>query len=82
MLMIHALLAVPLRSYFQPPVIMSAIPFGRARAIWGHLLVGMDMTILSMVGIPALAGVVVLNRSTTSPFMAARQPRSHYLQGE
>ena len=59
MLMIYALLAIPLRSYSQPLVIMSAIPFGLVGAVWGHLLMGMDLTILSMFGIVALAGVVV-----------------------
>ena len=38
---------------------MSSIPFGLVGEIWGHLLMGMDMTILSTFGIPALAGVAV-----------------------
>jgi multidrug efflux pump subunit AcrB len=59
LLAIYALLAVPLRSYLQPLVIMSAIPFGLVGAVWGHLIMGMDLTILSMFGIVALAGVVV-----------------------
>jgi multidrug efflux pump subunit AcrB len=57
--MIFALLAVPLRSYVQPVIIMLAIPFGLVGAIWGHLLMGMHLTILSIFGIVALAGVVV-----------------------
>jgi multidrug efflux pump subunit AcrB len=59
LLVIYALLAIPLRSYVQPLVIMSAIPFGLVGAVWGHLVMGMDLTILSMFGIVALAGVVV-----------------------
>ena len=59
LLAIFALLAVPLRSYLQPLIIMSAIPFGLVGAILGHLLLGMDLTIVSMFGIVALAGVVV-----------------------
>ncbi len=59
LLAIFALLAVPLRSYLQPLIIMSAIPFGLVGAILGHLLLGMDLTIISMFGIVALAGVVV-----------------------
>ena len=59
LLAIFALLAVPLRSYLQPLIIMSAIPFGLVGAVLGHLLLGMDLTILSMFGIVALAGVVV-----------------------
>ncbi len=57
--MIYALLAVPLRSYVQPLLIMSAIPFGVVGAIWGHLIMGMNLTILSMFGLVALTGVVV-----------------------
>ncbi len=56
---IFALLAIPLRSYIQPLLIMSAIPFGIVGAILGHLIYGMDMTIISGFGIVALAGVVV-----------------------
>jgi multidrug efflux pump subunit AcrB len=59
LLLIYALLAIPLRSYVQPLVIMSAIPFGLVGAVWGHMIMGMDLTILSMFGIVALAGVVV-----------------------
>ncbi|MCZ6746093.1 MAG: efflux RND transporter permease subunit [Acidobacteria bacterium] len=59
LILIFALLAIPLRSYLQPLIIMSAIPFGLVGAIWGHLLIGLDLTILSMFGLVALAGVVV-----------------------
>ena len=59
LLMIYALLAIPLRSYLQPVVIMSAIPFGLVGAVWGHVLMGLDLTILSMFGAVALSGVVV-----------------------
>lgn len=59
LIMIYALLAVPLKSYYQPLIIMTAIPFGLIGAIWGHVLMGMNLTILSMFGIVALAGVVV-----------------------
>ena len=57
--MIYILLAVPFRSYFQPLIIMSAIPFGLIGAVLGHLLMGFDLTILSGFGIVALTGVVV-----------------------
>jgi multidrug efflux pump subunit AcrB len=59
LLMIFALLAIPLGSYVQPLVIMTAIPFGLVGAAWGHVIMGIDLTILSMFGIVALAGVVV-----------------------
>ena len=59
LLMIFALLAVPLRSYVQPLIIMSAIPFGLVGAVWGHLVMGLDVTMMSMFGLVALTGVVV-----------------------
>jgi len=56
---IYALLAIPLRSYLQPLIIMSVIPFGALGAMGGHLLLGMPLTFFSIVGMVALAGVVV-----------------------
>ncbi len=56
---IYALLAVPLRSYFQPLLIMSVIPFGLVGAFGGHLLMGRDLSMMSVIGIIALSGVVV-----------------------
>ena len=57
--MIYGLLAVPLRSYIQPIVIMSVIPFGFIGAVIGHVIFDMAVNILSLFGIIALAGVVV-----------------------
>lgn len=56
---IYALLAIPFRSYSQPLIIMSAIPFGIVGAIAGHLIMGFNLSILSIFGIVALSGVVV-----------------------
>ncbi|MEM1444011.1 MAG: efflux RND transporter permease subunit, partial [Verrucomicrobiota bacterium] len=56
---IYALMAIPLRSYIQPVLIMSAIPFGFIGAVIGHLLLGLPFSVLSLCGIIALAGVVV-----------------------
>ncbi|MCB1184537.1 efflux RND transporter permease subunit [bacterium] len=58
-LMIYVLLAVQFKSYSQPVVIMSAIPFGLVGAVWGHALMGIDLTLISMFGVVALTGVVV-----------------------
>ena len=58
-LMIFVLLAVLFRSYMQPVIVMTAIPFGLVGAIWGHLLMGLDLTLISMFGVVALTGVVV-----------------------
>ncbi|GJM20636.1 MAG: multidrug transporter AcrB [Planctomycetota bacterium] len=59
LLIIYALLAVPFRSYVQPAIVMLAIPFGLAGALWGHLLLGMDVSIMSAFGVVALTGVLV-----------------------
>jgi len=56
---LYLLLAIPFRSYSQPLIIMSAIPFGIIGAIMGHLLMGFTLSIMSVFGIVALAGVVV-----------------------
>lgn len=56
---IYALLAIPLKSYIQPILIMTAIPFGIIGALLGHWLHGLPLSILSMFGILALSGVVV-----------------------
>lgn len=56
---IFALLAIPFRSYLQPLIVMSVIPFGVAGAMLGHLIMGMDLTIMSIMGMLALSGVVV-----------------------
>jgi multidrug efflux pump subunit AcrB len=59
LLVVYALLAIPLRSYVQPLVIMTAIPFGMVGAIWGHVLMRWDLSMFSVIGMVALSGVVV-----------------------
>jgi multidrug efflux pump subunit AcrB len=59
LILIYALLAIPLKSYVQPLVIMSVIPFGIIGAILGHWLLGIPLGLLSFFGILALSGVVV-----------------------
>jgi len=59
LLLIYALLAIPLRSYSQPLIIMSVIPFGLVGAVGGHILLGMGISMMSVFGVVALSGVVV-----------------------
>ncbi len=59
MIVVYMLLAIPFKSYFQPLVVMSSIPFGLTGAVMGHLLLGMNFSVLSLMGIVALTGVVV-----------------------
>ncbi|MCW8907312.1 MAG: efflux RND transporter permease subunit, partial [Sedimenticola sp.] len=56
---IYGLLAIPFKSYLQPLVVMSIIPFGAIGALGGHWIMGMDLTMLSLLGMMALTGVVV-----------------------
>lgn len=56
---IYCLLAIPFKSYWQPIVVMSVIPFGVLGAVLGHWIMGMNLTILSLLGMLALIGVVV-----------------------
>jgi multidrug efflux pump subunit AcrB len=57
--LIYALIAIPLHSYTQPLVIMSVIPFGLIGAVIGHLIMGQSISMFSLFGLIALAGVVV-----------------------
>jgi multidrug efflux pump subunit AcrB len=59
MFAIYFLLAIPFRSYMQPLIVMVAIPFGMVGAVFGHLLMGYNLSLMSMMGIVALSGVVV-----------------------
>jgi len=59
MFIIYVLLAIPFNSYAQPAIIMVSIPFGIVGAIFGHLVMGYSLSIISMMGIVALSGVVV-----------------------
>jgi len=59
LMLIYILIAIPLKSYAQPLIIMSVIPFGAIGAIVGHLLLGKAISMFSIFGLVALAGVVV-----------------------
>jgi multidrug efflux pump subunit AcrB len=57
--LIYALIAIPLRSYTQPMIIMSVIPFGLIGGVVGHIVLGQAISMFSLFGLIALAGVVV-----------------------
>jgi len=59
LVMIYVILAWLFSSYIQPLAVILAIPFGTIGAIWGHLLLGYELTFLSMIGFVALSGVIV-----------------------
>jgi multidrug efflux pump subunit AcrB len=56
---IYSILAVLFRSYSQPLLVMSGIPFGMVGAVWGHVIMGFNLSLMSMLGLVALSGVVV-----------------------
>ena len=56
---IYALLAIPFKSFTQPLIVMAAIPFGFVGALAGHLIMGFNISLLSLFGMVGLAGVVV-----------------------
>ena len=57
--LVYALIAIPLKSYVQPLIIMSIIPFGLIGAVFGHIVQGLNISLLSIYGIIALSGVLV-----------------------
>jgi len=56
---IYAMLAIPFRSYLQPLIVMSVIPFGLVGAVLGHMIMGEPISMMSAFGALALCGVVV-----------------------
>jgi multidrug efflux pump subunit AcrB len=70
---IYCLLAIPFKSYFQPIIVMSIIPFGAIGAIGGHLIMGMDLTLISLLGMLALIGVVVNDSLVLVDFINKRR---------
>ena len=70
---IYALLAIPFRSYWQPLIVMSMIPFGAVGAIGGHWLMVKPLTIMSLMGMLALTGVVVNDSLVLVDFINRRR---------
>jgi multidrug efflux pump subunit AcrB len=59
MLIVYALMAIPFRSYFQPLLVLTAVPFGIMGAIYGHVITNWQISMFSLMGVIAAAGVVV-----------------------
>lgn len=66
------LLVLQFRSYAQPLLILAIIPFGMIGAVWGHAILGLPLTLFSMFGLVALAGVVVNDSIVLIDFINAR----------
>jgi multidrug efflux pump subunit AcrB len=76
---IYALLAIPFRSYIQPLIVMSVIPFGMIGAVLGHWIMGMDLTLLSLLGMLALIGVVVNDSLVLVDYINKRRAQGYAL---
>ena len=70
---IYTLLAIPLRSYLQPVTVMLVIPFGVVGAILGHVIMGMNLSIMSYMGMLALSGVVINDSLVLVDFVNQRR---------
>ncbi len=70
---LYCLLAIPFRSYVQPLIVMSVIPFGLMGAVLGHLIMGKTLSIMSIFGMLALAGVVVNDSLVLVDFINQRR---------
>jgi multidrug efflux pump subunit AcrB len=75
MILIYILLAIPLRSYFQPLIIMAVIPFGLIGAIFGHVVLGIGFSMMSVFGVVALSGVVVNSSLVLVHYINTRRDR-------
>ena len=75
LIVIYAMLAVPFNSFIQPMIIMMSIPFGIVGAVIGHLIMGYSLSVMSMFGVVALAGVVI-NDSLVLINFANREQKS------
>ncbi|MGS2719299.1 efflux RND transporter permease subunit [Paraglaciecola aestuariivivens] len=80
MLIVFILLAVPLKSYGQPLIIMSVIPFSFTGAVWGHYIFGADISIMSFFGLIAAAGVVINDSLVMTDFVNQRRKEGHALR--
>jgi len=72
----YALMAIPLHSFLQPALIITAIPFGAVGAVLGHLLTGYDLSLLSTLGVIALSGVVVNDNIVLVDWINQQRARS------
>ena len=76
---IYTLLAIPFKSYMQPLIVMSVIPFGMIGAVMGHWIMGMSLTIMSLLGMLALIGVVVNDSLVLVDFVNKKRQENHDL---
>ncbi|MES9905430.1 MAG: efflux RND transporter permease subunit [Sedimenticola sp.] len=74
---IFILLSFQFRSYIEPLVVMMIIPMALIGVIWGHLLMGLDFTMPSIIGFTSLAGIVVNDSILLVEFLKLRVREGH-----
>ena len=79
-MIIFSLLAIPLKSYSQALMILTVIPFGIIGAVFGHMVLGLDLSVLSMFGIAAASGVVVNDSLVMVDFVNKARQRGERLK--
>ncbi|MGB3724391.1 MAG: efflux RND transporter permease subunit [Glaciecola sp.] len=77
LIVVYVLLAIPLKSYAQPLIIMSVIPFSLTGAIWGHYLLGLDLSTFSFFGLIAASGVVVNDSLVMTDYVNTRRKEGY-----
>jgi len=77
LMFVYILLAVPLKSYSQPLIIMSVIPFGLTGALWGHFWMGLDLSMMSTFGLIAAAGVVINDSLVMTDYVNQMRKEGH-----
>ena len=73
----YTLLAIAFKSYWQPILLMTAIPFAFAGAVFGHLAFGVPMAMFSIFGIGAAAGVVINDNLVLVDYVNKRREQGH-----
>jgi len=79
LMVIFSLLAIPLKSYAQAVMIMVVIPFGIIGAVFGHFILAMDLSVLSVFGILAASGVVINDSLVMVDFVNRARKRGERL---
>ncbi len=80
LIMVYILLAVPLKSYAQPLIVMSVIPFSFTGAVWGHFWLGLDLSLFSTFGLIAAAGVVINDSLVMTDFVNQRRKEGYSIR--
>ncbi len=81
-ILIYVILAAVFRSYVQPLIVMAAIPFAGVGIVVGHLVLGMEMSFMSMIGAVALCGIVVNDSLILVDFINRQRGRTKSLHDD